>query len=60
MTTIEPEIQEKILDILPNDYNTSIDLICQLLANMMLCANGSTWVEIENKIKLNLAEYEGT
>lgn len=37
--TIEPAIQEAILDILPDDYDRSMCLLCQLLANMALCGD---------------------
>lgn len=40
--TIEGNIQEKILEALPNDYETSVELMAQLSANILLsgpCTN---------------------
>lgn len=61
MPTIEPIIQETILDILPNDYNHAMCLMCQLMANMMLSGD-SPWdiVKVCRQIKADLAAYEGT
>lgn len=61
MQTIEPTIQEEILTVLPSDYNKAMEVMCQLIANMML--SGDTPWDINmtfERIKLRLAEYEGT
>ena len=61
MPTIEPILQEAILDILPNDYDLAMCLMCQLLANMMLSGDGSWPVQrITQQITCELAAYEGT
>jgi hypothetical protein len=61
MRTIEPTIQESIVDILPQDYDLAMGLMCQLLANMMLSGD-APW-DINKTIaelKANLAAYAGT
>lgn len=60
MQTIEPDIQEAILTMLPNDYNTSVSLMCQLLANIMLSGDGMSLDYVVAEIKANVAAYEGT
>lgn len=61
MTTIEPDIQEQILTALPEDYNQAMEVMCQLLANMMLSGNCPWNInKTTARIKSNLAEYEGT
>lgn len=60
MRTIEPDIQEAILDILPSDDDIAIRLVCQLLANMILSINGANINDAINEIKINLDEYQGT
>ena len=60
METIEPDIQDAILDILPNDGPLAMRLMRQLLANMILSLEGSSINDVIELIRLNLAEYEGT
>jgi len=60
METIEPDIQDAILDILPNDGPLAMRIMCQLLANMILSLEGSSINDVIELIRLNLAEYEGT
>ncbi len=58
---IEPDIQEAIIDALPNDYDQAMEVICQLIANMMLSGSAPwDWHKVTSKIKFHLAEYEGT
>ena len=60
MRTIEPDIQSAILDILPNDGPLAIRLMCQLLANMILSIRADNIDDVINRIRSELAEYEGT
>lgn len=60
MQTIEPDIQEAILTMLPDDYKTSVRLMCQLLANIMLSGDGMSLDYVISEIKVNVAAYEGT
>lgn len=60
METIESDIQEQILNILPDDYETSVNLMCQLLANIMLSGKGVPFYVITNKIKNHVIAYQGT
>ena len=54
--TIGASVQEAILDDLPSDYDTSMEIICQLLANMALCG-GVPW-SIEKTIAKVQENYE--
>lgn len=58
--TIEPDIQEAILAILPDDGPTAINLICQLLANMILSIDKANINDTIMLLKDHLAAYEGT
>lgn len=60
MTAIEPDIQEAILLMLPEDYDLSIELLCQLLANIMLSGKGASYETVTTYIKTHVASYEGT
>lgn len=60
MKTIEPAIQEAILDILPDNGNTAIELMCQLIANMILSIDNIDINLVTKLIKVNLDEYQGT
>ena len=60
MSTIEPDIQEAILDILPEDGQLATELMCQLLANMILSVPDTDINKISERIKAHLAAYEGT
>lgn len=58
--TIEPAIQEAILDILPADGPKAIELICQLLANMILSIDKANINDTIALLKGHLAAHEGT
>jgi hypothetical protein len=60
MKTIEPEIQEKILDILPEDGSLALRLVAQLAANMILSIEGATIGSFVAELKENLEQYAGT
>lgn len=56
--TIEPEIQDKILDILPNDPSIALDIMAQLSANMLVSIPSDLDKFIEN-LKVKHAAYKG-
>lgn len=58
--TIEPEIQDKILVILPNDGPLSLKLMAQLTANMIISINDANVTDFIADLHYNLAQYEGT
>jgi hypothetical protein len=60
MQTIEPVIQETILKALPADGQLAKEVMCQLLANMILSIPNSTVDEIVERLRFHLAAYEGT
>ena len=60
MQTIEPDIQEAILDILPDDGLLAIRLMCQLLANMIISIRADNIDDVINHIRAELVSYEGT
>lgn len=60
MQTIEPDIQEAILDALPNDGSLALKLMAQLIANMLLSIKDANVNNFINDLKLNLQLYEGT
>jgi hypothetical protein len=61
METIEPDTQETIIAVLPNNYDISMSLMCQLIANMMLSGD-TPWDinKVMHEIKANLDAYAGT
>ncbi len=59
MQTIEPNTQKEIIRILPQDGDLAIDLMCQLLANMILSINKATIDKAVTRLKFHLDEYEG-
>jgi len=58
LTTIEPEIQDAILDILPNDPAIALDVMAQLSANMLVSIPADLDKFIEN-LKIRFAAYKG-
>lgn len=60
MKTIEPDIQEAILKVLPADGTLAMDLMCQLVANMILSIDEAHLHQTIERIKFHLAAYEGT
>lgn len=60
MRTIEPEVQDIILNILPKDGPIALEVMCQLLANMILSIDGASVTCIIDCIKFHINEYEGT
>jgi len=58
--TIEPYIQEAILDVLPNDGHKALDVMAQLTANMILSINNANIDDYIKNLKNHLASYEGT
>ncbi len=60
MKTIEPDIQEVILNALPADGPLAMELMCQLMANMILSINEATIHKTVARINFHLGEYEGT
>lgn len=59
MQTIEPKAQETILDVLPDDGNLAIEVMCQLLANMILSVP-SNLPKVTERIKFYIDDYAGT
>ena len=59
MKTIKPEIQSAILELLPEDGPLAIELVCQLLANMVLSIDGATIPLTVKSLEQHFAEYEG-
>ena len=60
MGTIEADIQEIILNTLPADGPLAMELMCQLVANMILSIPGATIDKVVERLKFHLAMYEGT
>lgn len=55
--TIEPEIQDRVLDILPNDGKLALKVMAQLSANMLLSINGSDLGLFIKDIQDNFSAY---
>jgi hypothetical protein len=60
MRTIDRATQEAIIDILPQDGNRAMELMCQLLANLTLSVDGFTIDKTINLLRENFKTYEGT
>lgn len=60
MQTIEPDIQEVILEALPEDGPLAMEVMCQLLANMILSIADASIDKTVERLKFHLADYEGT
>jgi len=60
MKTIEADIQEMILKALPADGPLAMDLMCQLMANMILSITEASIDKTIARLKFHLAAYEGT
>lgn len=60
MRTIEPGIQEKILDTLPDDGPLALELMAQLVANMVLSINGADINTFIACLRRELDLYEET
>lgn len=61
MQTIKPHIQEVILNALPDDYDLAMEVMCQLMANLMLCGDTPWGInKTTTKLKDNLDAYAGT
>lgn len=58
--TIEPEIQEIILDALPSDGDRALEVMAQLTANMIISIKGANIITYIENLKHHLAQYEGT
>jgi len=58
--TIEPDIQEAILDILPDSGPRALDVMAQLTANMIIEIKGANINDYVENLKKHLALYEGT
>lgn len=58
--TIEPDIQDAILTILPNDPTLALKVMAQLTANMIISINNANINSYIEDLKLQLASYEGT
>lgn len=58
--TIEPDIQEKILDVLPSDGPLALKVMSQLTANIIISINGANVNEFIDTLKSDIALYEGT
>ena len=58
--TIEPEIQDNILTILPNDGPTALKVMAQLSANMLISIKDANVNDFVTDLKLQLSLYEGT
>lgn len=55
-----PDIQEKILDVLPSDGLIALGVMSQLTANMILSIKDANIDSFINNLKSDLALYEGT
>lgn len=60
MQTIEPDIQDAILTLLPNDGPTALTVMAQLTANMLISIDGANINDYIAELKTQLAGYEGT
>jgi len=58
--TIEPDIQDAIVDILPNDGHKALEVMAQLTANMIISINNANIDDYIKNLKNHLASYEGT
>lgn len=56
--TIEPEIQEAILDILPGNGQKALLVIAQLAANMVLSIDGATIENFMLSVENYYRDYE--
>jgi hypothetical protein len=43
VATIDPELQNKIVDMLPRNYDRALSLLCQMVANVALCNGDKSW-----------------
>jgi len=57
--TIEPDIQEAIIVILPNDGYKALEVMAQLTANMILSINNANIDDYIKNLKNHLASYKG-
>ena len=60
METIEPDIQDNILTILPDDGPLALKVINQLAANMIISIKDANINDFITELKSNIANYEGT
>ena len=60
MIIIEPDIQEKILDILPDDGAKALNLMAQLTANMIISIDNANVKNYIESLHSHLASMEGT
>ena len=60
MKTIEPDVQNKLLDILPEDGTLALKVINQLVANMIISIKDANINDFITELKSNIANYEGT
>lgn len=60
IVTIEPDIQDKILNILPDDGTLALKLMSQLTANMLISIKNANYADFITNLKNDLALYEGT
>lgn len=58
--SIEPKIQDDILNILPDDGPLALKLMAQLTANIILSIKDANVNDYITDLKLQLALYEGT
>lgn len=58
--TVEPETQEKILDVLPEDGPLSLKIMAQLSANMILSIDNANIDDFIADLRKNMGEYQGT
>lgn len=60
MQTIEPGVQNLILNALPDDGPLALEVMCQLLANLILSIDGASVPSAIERIMFHVDEYEGT
>ena len=58
MQTLEPDIQEKIITMLPEDGELAILVLAQLFANVVMSVNGMNINAAVDMIMVNWKSYE--
>lgn len=56
MKTIQPEIQLAIIDILPDDGELALKIMCQMLANMILSVDDASRINTIKFVRTDLIE----
>lgn len=57
--TIQPDIQEAIITMLPDPEEEAIEIICQITANLILSMENQSKEKVFKLIEKNIIAYKG-